>query len=329
MTNTNIRGSVWQMEFKQVYYCRCCNSWYELNPEESLRGCEKCGEELKYVPVSYKAYSEKSPEEKQKFQQAYLNAPPEEENPIQEEEPESEMDKIDGGWSRLGGCLRGILVYFLVALTGTFVFHVGNGVLRNFHSYNQVQKKAEIHMNALIENGEDLPVGEYVDLEVRWVLGPYATYTQTRERETDTQTLSAVIKEVNYYYVVLENNTIMSVATANASEKETLDRMSDWMLNAAGLPKDGETLLLQGKLTNMENAELIRLFLEYADDLFGLDPDSPALHKLVLDTEAGREGGEILASGLVVVIVAAIVCFIIYKKKKKQEKAFWSSDADR
>lgn len=55
------------MEFKQVYYCKNCQLWHEINPADSLKGCPNCKAELKYVPVKHDIYSSMSSEEKKEI----------------------------------------------------------------------------------------------------------------------------------------------------------------------------------------------------------------------------------------------------------------------
>lgn len=220
-----------------------------------------------------------------------------------------------GSDDHLPGCLNSIGRYAIVLLVSIAFFYAVTGFNRWFTAKNNFQKNAEFHLNTVIESGSELPVGEYVDLEVRWVLGPYATGTQSRT--LSEYNLSATVKETNYYYVILENETLISVATANDSEKLKLNRMSDWLLESDGFPADGETFLLRGNLIKMPNGELMDLYQKHAEDIFGVPNDSPSLQKIILDTDAGRERGETLASGIVVVFIVAVVCFVLYKRKKK------------
>lgn len=61
------------MEYKQLYLCRKCQSWYGMNPEESLKGCPDCKAELEYVPVDYSSYTSWPKDEQKAFWAKYLN----------------------------------------------------------------------------------------------------------------------------------------------------------------------------------------------------------------------------------------------------------------
>ena len=63
------------MEYKQLYLCRKCQSWYGMNPEESLKGCPDCKAELEYVPVDYAAYTSMPETNQRAFWSKYLSEP--------------------------------------------------------------------------------------------------------------------------------------------------------------------------------------------------------------------------------------------------------------
>lgn len=60
------------MDFKQIYVCKGCRSFYSVNPEKSLKGCPECGGEFVYVPFSYNKYSAMTDQEKEQFKADFL-----------------------------------------------------------------------------------------------------------------------------------------------------------------------------------------------------------------------------------------------------------------
>lgn len=61
------------MEFKQLYVCQSCQSFYAINPEKAAKGCPNCKSKLVYVPVSLTKYDAMSEQEKENFQASVLN----------------------------------------------------------------------------------------------------------------------------------------------------------------------------------------------------------------------------------------------------------------
>ena len=220
------------------------------------------------------------------------------------------------------GCLSIFATSMLYVIFGILIFYAMTGFTKWFNGNNNIQREAEIHMNALIESGDELPIGEYADLEVNLVFGPYATYTQSREMSR--YEITAVVKETEYYFIILEDMTVMSIATANDNEKAVLSRLSNQLENAimTNSTPSKETYLVRGELTEMENGELRDIFEENADYLFGLTPDSPALRTVVLDTDAGREGGYNIATAVIVFIVFIIVLLLSKIRKNKSEEQY-------
>ena len=212
-----------------------------------------------------------------------------------------------------GAILRAVVIILLVGGIG---FLVTNG-MRLINENNAMQKEAKIALEDFLGSGQDLPVGEYVSYEARWVLGPFATETETQS----TNGISATAGVRSYYYLILDEGealSLMALEVENTQENETLERMSDWLLGVDGFPYGGETLKVQGKLEEMKDAELRRYFSEDLQEIFGLSPTDPAVRYLVLDTTAGRDGIFLIAAA---VAVAALLIVVIVKKAKKKAPA--------
>lgn len=212
-----------------------------------------------------------------------------------------------------GTILRYLLAFVLIGALG---FLVTNG-LRLIDEHNSVQKTAKIALEDYLSSGQELPVGEYVSYEARWVLGPFATETETRS----TNGISATAGVTSYYYLVLgksEPQSILALAVQNAEDNKTLEQMSDWLLGVDGYPRSGNTLKVQGKLREMKDLKLRSLYSEDIQSIFGVSATDPSVQYLVLDTTAGRDGVFLIVAGAA---VALLLIVVIYKKAKKKSAA--------
>ena len=212
-----------------------------------------------------------------------------------------------------GALLRAVVIILLVGGIG---FLVTNGI-RLFDEHNSMQKEAKIALEDSLSSGQELPVGEYVSYEARWVLGPFVTETETNS----TNGISATLSELSYYFLILEEDdglSLMALKAQNAQVNETLERMSDWLMSVDGFPYGGETLKVQGKLEEMKDTELRRYFSEDLQEIFGISPNDPAVRYLVLDTTEGRDGILLI---LAAAAVALLLIVVIIKKAKKKAPA--------
>lgn len=229
------------------------------------------------------------------------------------------QNKKSGKFAGFGSALLRYVIGIVVAMVIFYLFSEGGNLLRQ---NNNSQRKAEISLNDYIDQGKEFPEKEYVSLNVRWVIGPYATETTTSTYgpRGSSGGLTATTGVNYFYYVVLDDMTLMTIKSANNAEVETLDRMSEWLLGVDGFPTNGETFTLQGKLEKMTQSDLLK---EYKSNLsiFGLTENDPEVRYLVLDTTEGREGMYI---GIVIVVAAIVIALVIRsrgKKKKAQEAA--------
>lgn len=206
--------------------------------------------------------------------------------------------------------LRYVIIFAVFAVLG-FLFTSG---LRMFHERSSMQKEAKIALEDFLSTGQDLPVGEYVSYEVRWVIGPFATETET----SSTNGISATAGVKSYYYLLLDEGdtlSLMALGVENAQDNRTLERMSDWLLSVEGYPYGGETLKVQGKLSEMTDSELRSYYSESIQSIFGVSPLDPAVRYLVLDTTAGRDGILLIAAAAAV----ALLVIVVFVKKAKNK----------
>ncbi len=205
-----------------------------------------------------------------------------------------------------------ILAWILILVVGGAIGWLYASAGRVIGDHNNTQRKADISLNDYVNNGQEFPVGKYVSLDVRWVLGPYATYTHT---STTNSTFTATSSVEYYYLVMLENDTFMSLCTRNAAERETLDRMAAWLLRVDGFPMNGETLKVQGNLKNLTEQDLKKYYNEFLTEC-GVSLTDSRIRYIVLDTTAGREGLYLYIFGGIAVV--ALILFIRKKMKKKE-----------
>lgn len=206
--------------------------------------------------------------------------------------------------------LRYVIIFAVFAVLG---FLLTSG-LRMFHERSSMQKEAKIALEDYLSTGKDLPVGEYVSYEVRWVIGPFATETET----SNTNGISATAGVKSYYYLLLDEGdtlSLMALGVENAQDNRTLERMSDWLLSVEGYPYGGETLKVQGKLSEMTDSELRSYYSESIQSIFGVSPNDPAVRYLVLDTTAGRDGILLIAAAAAV----ALLVIVVFVKKAKNK----------
>ncbi len=203
----------------------------------------------------------------------------------------------------------GFIVFFVLA--GLFMYGV-NGGLRFIRENNNTQRRAEISLNDLVNRSESFPVGKYVGLDTYWIIGPYASETST---ETSNG-IKSTTQELQYYFAVLEDGSVMTVASENRSELEAMNRISDYLLSVEGYPKDGESIHLQGNLRKMTKTDLVRLCDQYALKIFNLSSTDSRLRHVYLDTTAGRDSMYLILAGAAALVI--IVLFARSKLKKKE-----------
>lgn len=203
---------------------------------------------------------------------------------------------------------KSILVYIvgfiLVAALG-FLFTNGT---RYIDEHNNMQKEAKIALEDYTSTGRAFPVGEYVSYEARWVLGPFATETTS----STTNGVKATSGVSSYFYLVLDDATLMAVKVNNANDSETLKQMSDWLVSVEGYPNNGRTLTLRGELKEMTDQQLLSYYREDLYSIFGLTSSDPAVRYLLLDTTAGRGGIYLIIFGA----IALLVLIVVLSKKK-------------
>ena len=213
-------------------------------------------------------------------------------------------------------------LYYIVAFVfmGAAAFLWTTGA-RYLDENNGMQREAKIALEDYIAGGREFPVGEYVSLNLRWVIGPFATETST----STTNGIKATSGVAYYYFAVLEDETVMVIKSKNTQDRAVLDRMSDWLISVDGYPMNGETFRVQGKLRKMTDQKLTELYSDNLYSIFGLSSNDPAVRYLVLDTAAGREMLYLIICGCAAAAIAALV--IAHRTKKKKALAAQPAEA--
>lgn len=177
-----------------------------------------------------------------------------------------------------------------------------------------LQRKAKIDLKDYVGEGKELPVGEYVCFDARYVFGPFAHKVSTSF--FNTVKLNSQVTGY-FYYLMLEDGTLMAVNTANEEEKATFDRISEKLLSANEVITDGETRRVNGRLREIKDEELIKIYQEGVRESFGASPDDPRVRYFTLDTTAGREWVFFAGIGALFVVLLAFITAGQLKGRKK------------
>lgn len=207
-----------------------------------------------------------------------------------------------------------------IVIVGAVAYLFTSGT-RIIDENNNMQRSAKVALEDYIDTGKALPVGEYVSLEARWVIGPFATETST----STTNGIKATSGVDYYYFLVLEDGTVMALESNNKKDRQILDRMSNWLVSVDGYPMNGETIKLNGKLKELKGNDLLNLYRSNIISTFGISSSDPSVRYLVLDTTAGRETVYLIIVGVVAVGIIAAVVSGKRKKKKAQQAAAQTS----
>ena len=201
---------------------------------------------------------------------------------------------------------RYILLFVLVAAIMIFMLVGGSSLA--------LQRGAKTALEDSVNSGSELSVGEYVSYEVCYVFGPFAHETST----SFFNTMKLSTKESGYFYfLMLEDNTLMVINTANKEEIAAFDRISETLLSAQEFIADGETRKVNGRLRELSNEELKKIYQEGVRETFGVSPDDPVVRYLILDTSAGREWVFYVGFALLIAVIAGFIIAGQLKGKKK------------
>lgn len=324
-----------------LYVCKQCGSWVILNPVMTLEGCPYCKGELHHVPINMDQYNGWSEEIQRAFQYNYLTGkyndgvPPvpglkpnkpvasapakKQEAPVRQEAKPAAQPKQ----KKSSGCGGAFLSLILRVVIGIVIFFLFTGGASMLSKYNGLQREANISLNAVVRGGGSPSVGSYVQMHVRWAAGPFATETSTYSygsRYSSSSGLTSTVSEKKFYYLILDDGTVMALETTNAQEIEALDRINTWLMGVNGFPDNGEMFTVQGEIKLLDDYE-IRSYFDKHLESFGLASGGPNIRYLTLDTTAGREMLYIVLGGAAALLVIVLIIVSVVKKKKKKQAA--------
>ena len=229
-------------------------------------------------------------------------------------EQQNGTKKTNKGGTALFLILRVVLGFILVV-----VFAAGSNFL---HANSKLLRKTKTKdLNAIIQNGEELPEGEFVSLKVRFPLGQYAE--QSHEL-TYGGSDSGFTSGMDYYYLIfLEDYTFLSVKVSNNEDIRALDNLYDELnaMESIGSFDDLSNYVeLSGKLEKMTDSELISYYKEGVSYL-DVDENSEYVRLYELDTTAIPTQNIIILVVCVAVLIGAFMLFFRLRKKKNKEEA--------
>lgn len=159
-----------------------------------------------------------------------------------------------------GGRILGLLVYIIVGIVIIAIFSGGQNWL---HQHNGFLRQGDApSLNEMRARGEDFPEGQFVSLEVKGVLGSYATNTSS------TETHGAKFQTgMDYYYLVLlDDFTLMTVIACDQEDIRQLDALveavNDYSGNTLFTDPSFPSYTITGKVQELTNKDVLRYFNE-------------------------------------------------------------------
>ena len=211
----------------------------------------------------------------------------------------------------------GAVLRFIVMLgLGFLVVGVYALVSSYFNAHSKQFAKGDYKdLNPLVEANQELPVGEFGKLSIRWVFGNFAS----EEESVSNFGISFSAGKSQYYLAVLDNRTVIAIQANDQDEIQRLERMCKAFAetdNAYSLSAQD----FEGKIEKLTNTKL----KGYYDDALlasGLKTDSSFTVKYLKLNTGAIPGQNIL---LYFVLPAAVVVIWIISRnrsKKKQQAA--------
>ena len=218
----------------------------------------------------------------------------------------------------------------LRAVLGLLLVVVFAGASNFLHANSKLLRRTKTQdLNEIIQNGEDLPEGEFVSLKVRFPLGQYAEEShKLTYGGSSSSGDGGFTSGMDYYYLVfLEDYTFLSVKVSNNEDIRALDNLYDELnaMESIGSFDDLSNYVeLSGKLEKMTDSELISYYKEGVSYL-DVDENSEYVRLYELDTTAIPTQNIIILVVCVAAVIGAVyLIFRLQKKKKKEEGMSYS-----
>lgn len=226
-----------------------------------------------------------------------------------------------------------ILSYLLYAIVAVAVIALFSGGQNWLHSHNRVFREGSAeNLNEIIAAGQELPMDQFVSLEVKGVLGTYATNTTS-----NTSNLSGGAKftsGVDYYYaVVLEDGRIITVIACDRQDTDGLNAVSDALDAYAGsgsLFDDPAfpSYTITGKLRELTDQKVIGYYNSTLSAA-GFDSASFGYTTIALDASAVRTDRVLLVVGAVALGLVILILARRSARKREQEEERLRREADQ
>ena len=210
--------------------------------------------------------------------------------------------------------LRYVIAIAVFILLGAVIAFVSSYVSSHGKQFSKADYK---DLNPLIESGEELPVGEWGRISIRWVLDVFAE----EENSYKTYGISFKAGKSEYYLAVLDDLRAIAIQAADETEIARLNQMSEefWAV------EDYETLPardFEGKIEKMTNKQLLGYYDEILTQAGFKDADSLVnIQYLILNTAAIPTRNVLMYVGIGALAVIAVIVILRMRKKSRQEDA--------
>ena len=220
--------------------------------------------------------------------------------------------------------IPGTILYIILRVVLAFaVVAVIAGVSNFFHSNSKfLQARDAVNLNEIIASGEEFPEGEFVTLQVYYPIGNYAESKSSLTVGSDSNGGGFTSGVDQYYMILLEDSTLMSLKISNTEDIKALDELNtllgetdDW----ASLPDYVE---VTGKLTTLTDPEIVS-FYEEALGYLDLTTSDSNVRMYLLDATEIPGSNMLLFAGIIVGVILLIILAVtlISRKKKKAAQA--------
>ncbi len=191
------------------------------------------------------------------------------------------------------------------------IFFLVLGGIYSAINWNYMIMGKTTNLNEVLENHGEPEKGEYVTLNVRYVLGNYA--------ETKHKRYFITTGTDQHYAIILDDGSIMSVKVKKQDDIDALEAMVnptwDYINQETQVPPT-QTLTLTGHISTMESQ--INGFYEQALSGAGItDSVVNKIHHLTLDATETRFSQFLLLIGIIAI---AAVCFLVAFASRNQMK---------
>ena len=203
-----------------------------------------------------------------------------------------------------------IVVGLLVVAFFTFGFNL-------LHQHASFLTKGDtVDMDAILEEGGEYPVGEFVHAEAMFILDAFAS--------EESKTNGITSKKDVYYYVILNNRDAVAVkvgskdliAIMDKGTQDTFDYLDEKIDYFDDIP-------VEGKLKRLTDAELIGYFDEASDE-YGFNGENSKItpRYYVIDATELRMEKVLLyiVLPLAVIIGVAVIAAAVSRKRKKAKQ---------